>query len=107
MFKTDRPRDLYALFRDGVLQDFILHDKTVIDLFKFVPNRHHLGRLEALTLMRKMASAMAREFPGGVKAHKQNLHITPDFLVFARTHFSMESTAEEAAKAWLAIKEIV
>lgn len=106
MFKTIRVRSLYQSFRDGLVEDCVRHNKPNIKLFGLIPSAN-MGRLHTLAVMRKMASQMAREFPGGIVHNKGHVSFTPEFLLFAKTHIGMDHTAEDAAKAWQALKGIV
>lgn len=107
MFKTTRVRSLDHAFRDALIEDCVRYHKPKINLFDLIP-KHPAGRLHTLAVLRKMAGQVAKAYPGGFlfdgKAH---VVLTAEFMLFAKTNIGMDNTAEEAAKAWQALKGIV
>lgn len=101
----DRPRDLYQVFRDGILEDCIRFGMTEVELWKMVP-KENIGRLQTMASLRKMANRMHKEFPGAITWKAGKMTITQELIEFSKTHREMGSTEQEAIAAWRAMQSI-
>jgi hypothetical protein len=106
MFKYKEPRNLYQSFRDGLLADAIDKGLREIDPWHMMPPVH-IGRQQTVTLIRKMADRLGRDFPKGFSYKKHKIRISDELAVFVETHREMGSTEEEARAAWAAMQSIL
>lgn len=102
--KSNQQRDLYGLFRDGIFADAI-RGQTTFSEWDFVRTAH-VGRQATNSLVRKMIKRMEKQFPSGFVWKGGKITLTPDFVMFIRTHIEMGSTEEEAIDAWSAMRSI-
>lgn len=104
MFTCNGPRDLYQYFRDGLLSDAIRLSGHSFDPWKVIPKGAHIGRLQTDALTRKMIKRLQKQFPGGTTWEKGKLRLSAELLTFAKTHWELGSTEDEAVEAWKAMR---
>lgn len=103
--KTDRVRDLYQLFRDGILEDAARFSITSIEVWKMVP-KQNIGRLQTVAGIRKMVARMQAEFPKGIVWKSGRMVVSDELMQFAKTHRELGSTEQEAIEAWRAMQDL-
>jgi hypothetical protein len=115
-------RDLYQLFRDGVIDDaisggaFISHGgRTFVSPWRFLPkdggragdrSATHVGRVQTMALIRRFMQRAAKEFPGGVVLNDSGFCVEEPFVEFVKTHRAMGSSHDDMVKAWAAMQSI-
>lgn len=102
---TNQSRSLYESFRDGLIDDAVSRNAHEFDPWKLIPEVH-IGRMQTVSLIRKMAAKMRKEFPGGVIEKKGKFLLQADLIEFAKTHREIGSTSEEMVAAWAAMRSI-
>lgn len=103
IFHTAKPRTLYHIVRDGLIEEAILRGGSV-GLWSILPASTHGDRLRIMTMIRRMISTMATEFAGGIYIDGNTAFFTADFLTFCQTHRDMGSTEQQARDAWQAMR---
>lgn len=101
----DRQRNLYQMFRDSLLEDCIRSGIYEVELWRSVP-KENIGRLQTVSLIRKMASRMSREFPGALTLSGGKLKISHELVDFSKTHRDLGSSEDEAIQAWQAMQSM-
>lgn len=107
-------RDLYELFRDGVIEDALAKrnlqgGSTTVSPWQYVTkdNKRNVGRLQTLALVRRFMAQCADEYPGGISIKGTSFIIEDGFLSFVETHREMKSTNADMVKAWAAMQDIL
>lgn len=98
-------KTLYGMYRDGIISGALENDGEVIHEWKLIPEVH-IGRLPTMTLIRKMTRRLLKDFPGGLTNKHGKITLTPEFMEFAKTHRSLNSTDEEVKQAWAAMRSM-
>lgn len=108
IFRTDsqRPTDLYRMFRDSLIEDSIRLAQYRFDLWAVLPTGMAGNRLQTQTLLRKMATRLTQQFPGGIKHQKGVVTFDPVFIEFVKTQRELASYEDDAVKAWAAFRSI-
>lgn len=112
-------RNLYELFRDGVIDDAILSPQGGrVSPWKFLPEEParsgeaarkphaHIGRVATMALIRRFMQRAATEFPGGIMLNSTGFSVEESFVEFVKTHKAMGSTHDDMVKAWEAMQAI-
>lgn len=106
MFKPTAKADLYILFRNGLLTYILDTEDTNLRDWQMVPKEHHIGRMQTVSMVRKMLKRLGKEFPKGMVLLNGKIAVTEEFKAFLQTHREMGSTAEEAITAWTSMREL-
>ena len=106
-------RNLYELFRDGVIDDAIKGngktkvDGTHISPWNYLPEKtEHVGRVQTIALIRRFMQKASKEFPQGIVLNKSGFKVSDDFVVFTKTHKEMGTSHEDMVKSWEAMSSM-
>lgn len=99
-------RDLYMMFRDGIVEDAMLNlhggrNGESKSAWHYIPKQaHHVGRNQTMALIRRFMKQCCADFPGGFVLNGNSITVEPVFLEFVKTHKEMGTPPDELIKAW-------
>ena len=105
-------RNLYEMFRDGVLDDAIAqHDSgedcPKVTPWQYLPPKTPAGRLQTMAMIRRFMDQASKEFPGGLVLNAKGFKVEKSFVEFIKTHREMGSSHNDMVKAWSALRNML
>lgn len=100
-----KPRDLYLMFHDGILEDSSKHRGFGYDVWAYLP-AVNIGRMQTIILIRKFLKKMIADYPGGISGKSGKFFISGDLSDFHKTHNEIGTDYDTRIRAWQAMVDL-